>query len=163
MTKVKLLLSEAVTVYNELKTSAGKATIDLAWAIDDIVEALSTFQKRYIEKRNELLIKWGEPKGPMINGNQRYSFKPEKLELYNKEMETLSEVEVEVEIERIDFDVLLDQEIKFSPAAAKLIRKFVVKQEAPKAEEAPKPVVKRRAVEMKKSLSPPKEEDKPAS
>lgn len=125
MTKVELEIKEAVMAFKAFSGVEGNATVDLSWAIDDIKDALEKHNKRYTEETKKLLQKYGTS----VDG-VRFSLKRENFSLYNSEMEVIDKIPVTIEIEQLDYDAVLMQEIRFDPAAAKVLRKFIKKTEA---------------------------------
>lgn len=127
MTKVKMTVSEAVVIFDELSSIQGKATIDMSWAIDDIKETLKKHKIRFTEEHKKLIEKYGKAVGNKVLGTQNYSVNAENVEAYKNEFEALSNIEVEVDIERLNFDAFAAQGLKVSPTASGVLRKIIVK------------------------------------
>lgn len=156
MIKLKLPVSEAVDAFRALGGIGGNASVDMAWAIDDIKDSLEKHNKRFDEERLKLLEKYGEK-----NSLQSYTVKKDKVEAFTEEFKTLGEVEVEVEFEPLDYDIVMAQNIQIPVAASKIMRKFIVKQKIEKAPVVEKTDKKLRKIQAHKAPEPVETATKP--
>lgn len=137
MIKEKMTIIDAITALNAFNGIEGKASIDMSWAIDDIREILEKHNKRFNDEKQKLLDTYGRVGGAAPNGGVRYVIPKENLETYNTEIKALSEIEISLEFEPIEFDSFIGQNLGIDVSLGRALRKFIKK--TPMKQEEVKP------------------------
>lgn len=149
--KISITIGEVVQAHSALTNIGGNASVDMAWAIDDIKLALEKHSKRFQEQRLKLLDHYGEK-----NAQSNYTVKNSNMSSFTEALDKISGIEVDIEFEPLDYDIILAQDVKIPIALAKALRRFIVKQ---KVEKVPEVVVEKpiRKVQAHKEPTPVEE------
>lgn len=130
MIEKEMRIVDVANGYAALVKLNDKMSIDLAWAVDDLKEALQKHFDRYGKEMKALLNKFGNTVGGSEN-----RFRINDQRGYDEALEALGNILVKVEFEPISFDTLLEQGVGIPGDIAKNIRPFITKVEARKPKE----------------------------
>ena len=124
---VELTLEEVSIVFEELaKLSKQELPFDLAWKLDDNIENLTKYAKRFEEARLKILNTYsdGEPT-PGENGQVQYAIKDPQN--FNKEYTEMASNKVEVELSSIQVGELKQVEgLKVSGNTLSVLKKYII-------------------------------------
>lgn len=120
---MKIKLKELNRLQRTFSTILNKEIpVKLAYRMRKITGKLIAEYEQLEKENNALIKKYGTPVKDDKNG--RIQVPPEKMDVYRKEYETLLEVEVDLDGEKIPFECLEAMD-KISPADLAFIEDFV--------------------------------------